>query len=74
MVDEYHFGAASGSGIYPLFALCMTVGRLSSSPIVRRWSKVSVLQACTVTGAIGLLLLITLVDNRWLAIASIACG
>jgi fucose permease len=71
MVDDYHFGAASGSAIYLLFALCMTVGRMGSSPILRRWSKVAILQACTATGALGLLL-ITMADNRWLAIAAIA--
>jgi fucose permease len=71
MVDDYEFAATSGAGIYLLFSLCMTVGRLSSSLVLRRWSKLCVLQASTVTGAVGLLG-ITVVENRWVAIAAIA--
>jgi fucose permease len=70
MVDDFGFGATAGSGIFLLFALCMTVGRFSSSAALRRWSKASVLLGSTLVSIAGLLC-ITLVDNPWLAIAAI---
>lgn len=70
MVDDYDFGATSGSGIYVLFALCMTAGRFSSSVLLRRWSKRSVLVASTLT-SVAALLGITLVHDRTLAVAAI---
>jgi len=70
MVDDFGFGATAGSGIFLLFALCMTVGRFSSSAALRRWSKASVLLGSTLV-SIAALLCVTLVDNPWLAIAAV---
>lgn len=66
MVDGHGFNPTSGSLIYAGFTLGMTVGRFTGGWFIDRYSRVAVVRASALMGAIGIGLII-FVDNPWIA-------
>ncbi len=66
MVDGHGFNPTSGSLIYAGFTLGMTVGRFTGGWFIDRYSRVAVVRASALMGAIGIGLII-FVDNAWIA-------
>ena len=66
MVDGHGFNPTSGSLIYAGFTLGMTVGRFTGGWFIDRYSRVTVVRASAVMGALGIGLII-FVDNAWIA-------
>lgn len=74
MVDGHGFDPALGSLSYAVFAACMSVGRLFGGPLVSRLGQRGVLLLSSISGAVGLALVI-FVDNQLVAgLAVIAWG
>lgn len=70
MVDGHGFNPTSGSLIYTGFTLGMTVGRFTGGWFIDRYSRVAVVRASALMGALGIGLII-FVDNAWIAGASV---
>ena len=70
MVDGHGFSPTSGSLIYAGFTLGMTVGRFTGGWFIDRYSRVTVVRASAVMGALGIGLII-FVDNPWVAGVSV---
>ncbi|MGK9172648.1 MFS transporter [Yokenella regensburgei] len=70
MVDGHGFDPTSGSLIYAGFTLGMTVGRFTGGWFIDRYSRVTVVRASALIGALGIGLII-FVDNAWVAGASV---
>ncbi|MGY6030245.1 MFS transporter [Phytobacter sp. AG2a] len=66
MVDGHGFNPTSGSLIYAGFTLGMTVGRFTGGWFIDRYSRVAVVRASALMGALGIGLII-FVDNAWVA-------
>ncbi len=66
MVDGHGFNPTSGSLIYAGFTLGMTVGRFTGGWFIDRYSRVIVVRASALMGALGIGLII-FVDNAWIA-------
>lgn len=66
MVDGHGFSPTSGSLIYAGFTLGMTVGRFCGGWFIDRYSRVTVVRASAVMGALGIALII-FVDVDWIA-------
>ena len=66
MVDGHGFSPTSGSLIYTGFTLGMTVGRFTGGWFIDRYSRVTVVRASAVMGALGIALII-FVDSAWVA-------
>ncbi|WP_039056415.1 MFS transporter [Enterobacter sp. Bisph1] len=66
MVDGHGFSPTSGSLIYTGFTLGMTVGRFTGGWFIDRYSRVSVVRASALMGALGIGLII-FVDSPWVA-------
>ena len=66
MVDGHGFNPTSGSLIYAGFTLGMTVGRFTGGWFIDRYSRVAVVRASAMMGALGIGLII-FVDNAWIA-------
>lgn len=66
MVDGHGFNPTSGSLIYAGFTLGMTVGRFTGGWFIDRYSRVTVVRASALMGALGIGLII-FVDNAWIA-------
>lgn len=66
MVDGHGFSPTSGSLIYAGFTLGMTLGRFTGGWFIDRYSRVTVVRASAVMGALGIGLII-FVDNPWVA-------
>lgn len=70
MVDGHGFSPTSGSLIYAGFTLGMTVGRLTGGWFIDRYSRVAVVRASAMMGALGIALII-FVDVDWIAGVSV---
>ncbi|ECI4530349.1 MFS transporter [Salmonella enterica subsp. diarizonae] len=70
MVDGQGFSPTSGSLIYAGFTLGMTVGRFSGGWFIDRYSRVTVVRASALMGALGIGLII-FVDSAWVAGVSV---
>nr|WP_318382215.1 MFS transporter [uncultured Enterobacter sp.] len=70
MVDGHGFSPTSGSLIYTGFTLGMTVGRFTGGWFIDRYSRVTVVRASAVMGALGIALII-FVDSAWVAGVSV---
>lgn len=70
MVDGHGFSASSGSLIYAGFTLGMTLGRFCGGWFIDRYSRVSVVRASALLGALGIALVI-FVDNSFVAGCSV---
>lgn len=66
MVDGHGFSPTSGSLIYTGFTLGMTVGRFTGGWFIDRYSRVAVVRASALMGALGIALII-FVDSAWVA-------
>ncbi|MBH0765294.1 MFS transporter [Salmonella enterica] len=66
MVDGHGFSPTSGSLIYAGFTLGMTVGRFTGGWFIDRYSRVTVVRASALMGALGIGLII-FVDSDWVA-------
>lgn len=66
MVDGHGFSPTSGSLVYTGFTLGMTVGRFTGGWFIDRYSRVAVVRASAVMGALGIALII-FVDSAWVA-------
>ncbi|EMW2710289.1 MFS transporter [Escherichia coli] len=64
MVDGHGFSPTSGSLIYAGFTLGMTVGRFTGGWFIDRYSRVAVVRASALMGALGIGLII-FVDSGW---------
>ena len=73
MVDGHGFSATSGSIIYGGFTLGMTIGRFGGGWFIDRYSRVAVVRASAIMGAIGIAIIV-FVDNPWLAGSSVLLG
>ncbi|ESG76391.1 hypothetical protein SEEK9263_14855 [Salmonella enterica subsp. enterica serovar Kentucky str. ATCC 9263] len=58
MVDGHGFSPTSGSLIYAGFTLGMTVGRFTGGWFIDRYSRVTVVRASALMGALGIGLII----------------
>lgn len=70
MVDGHGFSPTSGSLIYAGFTLGMTVGRFTGGWFIDRYSRVAVVRASALMGAIGIGLIV-FVDSAWVAGVSV---
>ncbi|MGR7824944.1 MFS transporter [Klebsiella aerogenes] len=70
MVDGHGFSPTSGSLIYAGFTLGMTLGRFTGGWFIDRYSRVTVVRASAVMGALGIGLII-FVDSTWVAGVSV---
>lgn len=70
MVDGHGFSPTSGSLIYAGFTLGMTVGRFTGGWFIDRYSRVAVVRASALMGALGISLII-FVDSSWVAGVSV---
>ena len=70
MVDGHGFSPTSGSLIYTGFTLGMTVGRFTGGGFIDRYSRVAVVRASALMGALGIALII-FVDSAWVAGVSV---
>ncbi|HCC5190872.1 TPA: MFS transporter [Salmonella enterica subsp. enterica serovar Enteritidis] len=70
MVDGHGFSPTSGSLIYAGFTLGMTVGRFTGGWFIDRYSRVTVVHASALMGALGIGLII-FVDSDWVAGVSV---
>ncbi|EAO0851381.1 MFS transporter [Salmonella enterica subsp. enterica serovar Oranienburg] len=70
MVDGHDFSPTSGSLIYAGFTLGMTVGRFTGGWFIDRYSRVTVVRASALMGALGIGLII-FVDSDWVAGVSV---
>lgn len=70
MVDGHGFSPTSGSLIYAGFTLGMTVGRFTGGWFIDRYSRVAVVRASALMGALGIALII-FVDVDWIAGVSV---
>ncbi|EBA6500525.1 MFS transporter [Salmonella enterica] len=70
MVDGHGFSPTSGSLIYAGFTLGMTVGRFTGGRFIDRYSRVTVVRASALMGALGIGLII-FVDSDWVAGVSV---
>ncbi|KNC08873.1 membrane protein [Klebsiella sp. RIT-PI-d] len=70
MVDGHGFSPTSGSLIYAGFTLGMTVGRFTGGFFIDRYSRVAVVRASAIMGALGIALII-FVDSAWVAGVSV---
>ncbi|ROP59063.1 fucose permease [Enterobacter sp. BIGb0383] len=70
MVDGHGFNPTSGSLIYAGFTLGMTVGRFTGGWFIDRYSRVAVVRASAIMGALGIGLII-FVDIAWVAGVSV---
>lgn len=70
MVDGHGFNPTSGSLIYAGFTLGMTVGRFTGGWFIDRYSRVTVVRASALMGALGIGLII-FVDSDWVAGVSV---
>ncbi|EEA3737043.1 MFS transporter [Salmonella enterica] len=70
MVDGHGFSPTSGSLIYAGFTLGMTVGRFSGGWFIDRYSRVTVVRASALMGALGIGLII-FADSAWVAGVSV---
>ncbi|SCC01097.1 Fucose permease [Kosakonia oryzendophytica] len=70
MVDGHGFSPTSGSLIYAGFTLGMTVGRFTGGWFIDRYSRVAVVRASAIMGALGIGLII-FVDSAWVAGVSV---
>lgn len=70
MVDGHGFSPTSGSLIYASFTLGMTVGRFTGGWFIDRYSRVAVVRASALMGALGIGLII-FVDSAWVAGVSV---
>ncbi|MEN0614300.1 MFS transporter [Klebsiella indica] len=66
MVDGHGFSPTSGSLIYAGFTLGMTIGRFTGGWFIDRYSRVAVVRASAIMGALGIGLII-FVDSPWIA-------
>lgn len=64
MVDGHGFSPTSGSLIYAGFTTGMTVGRFTGGWFIDRYSRVAVVRASALMGALGIGLII-FVDSAW---------
>ncbi len=72
MVDGHGFSPTSGSLIYAGFTLGMTVGRFTGGWFIDRYSRVAVVRASALMGALGIGLII-FVDSAWVCRGSGQC-
>jgi fucose permease len=70
MVDGHGFSPTSGSLIYAGFTLGMTVGRFTGGWFIDRYSRVAVVRASAMMGALGIALIV-FVDSAWVAGVSV---
>ncbi|EBP0187756.1 MFS transporter [Salmonella enterica] len=70
MVDGHGFSPTSGSLIYAGFTLGMTVGRFTGGWFIDHYSRVTVVRASALMGALGIGLII-FVDSDWVAGVSV---
>ncbi|NDO80018.1 MFS transporter [Citrobacter sp. NCU1] len=70
MVDGHGFSPTSGSLIYAGFTLGMTVGRFTGGWFIDKYSRVAVVRASALMGALGIGLII-FVDSAWVAGVSV---
>ncbi|MGG8166817.1 MFS transporter [Klebsiella aerogenes] len=70
MVDGHGFSPTSGSLIYAGFTLGMTLGRFTGGWFIDRYSRVAVVRASAIMGALGIGLII-FVDSSWVAGVSV---
>lgn len=70
MVDGHGFSATSGSLIYAGFTLGMTTGRFVGGWFIDRYSRVAVVRASALMGALGIALIV-FVDSAWVAGVSV---
>lgn len=70
MVDGHGFSAKSGALIYAGFTLGMTLGRFTGGWFIDRYSRVTVVRASALMGALGIALII-FVDVDWVAGVSV---
>ncbi|CAH6635518.1 Major Facilitator Superfamily transporter [Pseudocitrobacter vendiensis] len=70
MVDGHGFSAKSGALIYAGFTLGMTLGRFTGGWFIDRYSRVTVVRASALMGALGIALII-FVDIDWVAGVSV---
>lgn len=70
MVDGHGFSPKSGALIYAGFTLGMTVGRFTGGWFIDRYSRVTVVRASAIMGALGIALII-FVDSAWVAGVSV---
>ncbi|WP_058913045.1 MFS transporter [Entomohabitans teleogrylli] len=66
MVDGHGFSPASGSLIYAAFTLGMTIGRFGGGWFIDRYSRVNVVRASAIMGALGIAMVV-FVDNPLIA-------
>ncbi len=70
MVDGHGFSPTSGSLIYAGFTLGMTVGRFTGGWFIDRYSRVAVVRASALMGALGIGLII-FIDSAWVSVVSV---
>ncbi|AUO66023.1 hypothetical protein WM46_15380 [Citrobacter freundii complex sp. CFNIH2] len=66
IVDAHGVSEKLGSLVFVAFAITMTAGRFIGTPILRRFGPVTVIRACGIIGALGILGVI-LSPNVWMA-------
>ena len=74
MVDEHGFDASWGSASFAMFAAAMTVGRFGGNRLLAIFSRAAILRASAVSGALGLLVVITANNHTLVAVAVVLWG
>lgn len=74
VVDEHGFSSTAGSLAFVGFAAAMTVGRLSGGFLLKRFTIQSVVQACALSAAAGLLLIAVANNDVLIYVAIILWG
>lgn len=70
MIDGHGFAETTGTLIYLVFTLGMTLGRFAGAPVVRRFGRTLTLRASALLGAASLALVV-FCDVQWIAAAAV---
>ncbi len=75
MVDGHGFSPTSGSLIYAGFTTGMTVGRFTGGWFIDRYSRVAVVRASALMGALGIgLIILSIAPGRWGVCCTLGTG
>ncbi|MFJ4454867.1 MFS transporter [Pseudomonas sp. NPDC089392] len=70
MIDGHGFAQATGTLIYLVFTVGMTLGRFAGAPVVTRFGRAATLRASALLGALSLALVV-FCDVQWVAAAAV---
>ncbi|MFJ4067601.1 MFS transporter [Pseudomonas sp. NPDC089996] len=70
MIDGHGFAQTTGTLIYMVFTLGMTLGRFAGAPVIRRFGRTFTLRASALIGTFSLALVV-FCDVQWVAAAAV---